>query len=98
MSACEDVADSRKQHREQLVELQVRERRIGDRLHVLEPLPCPGLRLEGPGMIDRNCGAVADELQQLHVVLVEDPGHERSHMEDAKHSRRRRAAARRAST
>jgi predicted HAD superfamily phosphohydrolase len=35
----EDVADPREQHREQVVELEVRERRIRDRLEVLDAPP-----------------------------------------------------------
>ena len=94
----EDVADAREQHREQVVELEVRERRIRDGLHVLDPPPRPALRLEGPRMLDRDRRTVAGELQQLHVVLVEHPVRQRPDVENAEHAAARRAAERRAST
>ena len=79
----EDVADARKQHREQFVELEMRECSIGDCLHVLDSLPRQALRLEGPCVLDCDRGTVAGELQQLHIVLIEHPVHERSDVENA---------------
>jgi hypothetical protein len=82
----EDVADPRKEHCEQLVKLEVRERRIRDRLHVLDPLAGLTLRLEGPRMLDRDRRTVTGKLQQLDIVFVERPVHKRSHVEDAEHA------------
>ena len=60
----------------------MRERGIRDYLHMLDLLPGQALRLERPGMFDRDRGTVAGELQQLHVVLIEHPMHDRSHVQD----------------
>ena len=82
----EDVADAREQHGEQVVELEVRERRIRDGLHVLDPLPRSALRLEGPCMLDCDRCPVTGELQQLHVALVEHPVRQRPDVENAEHA------------
>ncbi len=82
----EDVANAGKKHREQVVELKMRERRIRDGLHVLDPLPRTALRLEGSRMLDRHRCTVAGELQQLHIILVEPPVHQRPDVEDAEHA------------
>ena len=95
----EDVADSRQQHREQLVELEVRERRVGDRLHVLEPLPRLGapprrrVRARSRSPHGRRRAATAPRRPRRSRAV-----HERADVEHAEHSRRRRSAARRAST
>ena len=59
---------------EQLVDLEVGERGVGHRLHVLDPHARGALGLEQPRVLDRERGAVGHELQQLHLVLVEVRG------------------------
>ena len=76
----------------------MRERRIRDGLHVLDPLPRLALRLEGPCMLDCDRCTVTGELQQLHIVLVERPVRQHPDMENAEHAAAQRAAERRAST
>ena len=65
------------------VELEVGERRVRDRLHILDLLSRPALRLERPCMLDRDRRAVAGELQQVDVVVVERPEDQRPDVEDA---------------
>ena len=77
-----DVADSRQQDPEQLAHLEMRERRVGDCLHVLDPLAGRALGLEEARMLDRERSPVADELEQLDLLLVEDARNERA---DVKH-------------
>jgi hypothetical protein len=79
----EDVADAREQYREQAVEVEVGERRIRDGLHVLDPLARVSLRLEGPGMLDRDRCAVTGKLQQLHICRVEQAVRQYPHVENA---------------
>ena len=61
----------------------MRERRIGHRLHVLDPLARGALGLEEPRMLDRERRPVAHELQQLDLVVVEGARPERADVEDA---------------
>ena len=65
------VADARQQHGEELVELEVRERGVRDRLDVLEPLARAPLGLEQARVLDRERGAVGRELEQLDLVARE---------------------------
>jgi hypothetical protein len=78
----EDVADARKKHCEQFVELKVRERRIRDRLHMLDLPSRQSLRLEGSCMLDCDRCTVGGELQQLHIVLIEHSVHKRPDVEN----------------
>ena len=82
----EDVADSREEHCEQLVELEVSKSRIRDGLHVLDPHPRPALRLEGPCVLDCDRCTVTGELQQLHFALVEHPMRQHPDVEHAEHA------------
>ena len=78
-----DVADPRQEHREELVHLEVRERRVGDRLDVLDPLAGGALGLEEARVVDRERGAVGDELEQLDLVRRELAYDERADVEHA---------------
>ena len=62
--------------REQLVHLEMRERRVGHGLHVLDAHAGRALGLEEARVLDRERSAVADELQQLDLALVERARHE----------------------
>ena len=70
----------------QLVHLEVRERRVGHRLHVLDPLAGGALGLEQARVLDRERSPVGHELQQLDLVLLERARHERADMEHARTS------------
>ena len=58
----EDVPCAEQERLQQLLQLEMRERDVGDRLHRLEPRPRLLLRLEQPGVVDREGRAVGDEL------------------------------------
>ena len=61
------------------------ERRVGHRLHVLDPLARGALGLEEARVLDRERGPVGHELQQLDLVVLEGAGHERADVQDAAH-------------
>ena len=79
----QDVPDPRQENVEELVHLQVRESRIGHRLHVLDPLARGALGLEEARVLDRERSPVGHELEQLDLVVVEGARPQRSDMEDA---------------
>jgi hypothetical protein len=81
----EDLTDARQQHLQQLVELEVREGDVGDRLQALEARPRGALRLEQARVVDRDGGPVARALEQLDVVVAEDSGRERPDVQYAHH-------------
>ncbi len=70
---------------QELPDLEVGERRVGHGLHILDPLAGEVLRLERARVLDRERGAVGDELEQLDLVVLEIPRDERADVEDAGH-------------
>ncbi len=71
MSTLEDVSGADQERLQQLLELQMREGDVADRLRLFEPrLPRLPLRLEQLRMVDRHRGPVGDELQELRVEGV----------------------------
>ncbi len=81
----QDVADPRQQHVQEFVQLEMRKRRVGDDLHVLEALAGAALGLEEARVLDRDGGAVARELQQLDIERAEVARRQRADVEDADH-------------
>jgi hypothetical protein len=79
----EDRADAGQQHLEQLLELEVGQRRVRDRLDVLEPLARGAFGRECAGVLDRERGAVGGELQELRVGRRELARPQRADVEDA---------------
>ena len=67
----EDELDPREQLGQQLVELEIGERSVRYDLHAFEPPARLALRLEEGCVVDRQCGAVGDELEEVDVVLRE---------------------------
>ena len=81
----ENVADPRQQHVEQLVELEMRKRRIGHGLHVLDSPPRVPLRFEQSRMLDRHRRSIGRQLQQIDIVVVEPAPMQRADVEHADH-------------
>lgn len=79
----EGIADAREQDGEQLVHLEVRERRVRHRLQLLEAPARRALGLEEPRVVDRERGAIGCEFEQLDVAAAEDARHERPDVDDA---------------
>jgi hypothetical protein len=79
----EDQRDPLQQLREELLELEVRERDVRDRLEPLEPDPRGPLGRVQPSALDRDRDAVSGELEQVHVVVGELARDERSDVQHA---------------
>ena len=79
----EDVADPRQEDRQQVVDLEVRQRGVRDGLDVLDPGARPSLGLEQPRVLDRDGGTIRRELEQLDVGADEAPRRQRADVEDA---------------
>ena len=81
----EHVPEPNQQLTHQLVETETDERRLQHSLHLLEPRSATALGLEQPSVLDRETHAVGDELEQLDVVLREDPRCQRTDVEHSEH-------------
>jgi hypothetical protein len=79
----EDRADPVQELTEQLVEVEVGERRVGHRLHLLQSLPRTTLWLEQTRMLDCDGRPLSDQTQQLDLVLLEHTRDERADMQYA---------------
>ncbi len=79
----EDLANPREQNLEQILELEVRQRCIGDRLNVLDPGSRRELGLVQARVLDRDRSPVGHELQKLDVAVVEAPWRNRADVQDA---------------
>ena len=76
----------------------MRERGVGHRLDVLDPLARGALGLEEARMLDRERGPVGHELEQLDLVLLEVAQMKRADVENTAHLALHDERARRAST
>ena len=63
----------------------MRERGVGDRLHVLDPLARALLGREEACVVDRDRRSIRGELQQLGLGRREHPRRQRPHVEHAEH-------------
>jgi len=70
-SGREDLANPRKQHRQELVHVEMCERHVRDRLHVLDPFPGETLELEQAGMLDPDRGSPGGQLQERRLLFAE---------------------------
>ena len=79
----EDRVDPSEQLGEQLLQLEMRERHVGDRLDPLEPMPRVPLSLEQVGVVDRHRCSLAREAEELDIRVIELAMNERA---DVKHA------------
>ena len=78
VSTAENRVDPSEQLGEQLLQLEMRERHVGDRLDPLEPLPRAPLGLEQVGVVDRHRCSLAREAEELDIRLIELARNERA--------------------
>jgi hypothetical protein len=78
----EDVSDPGQQDVEELVHVEVRECRVGHRLHVLDALAGGALGLEQARVLDCQRSPVGDELEQLDLLLPERARDKRADVQD----------------
>ena len=83
MSTPRIAADPVEQLVQKRIELEMGEAGVHDRLHVLDPPARRPLRLEGPGMRDRDRDAVGGQLEQVDLVPRELSPLQRADVEDA---------------